>query len=221
MDPGQVTNTQPQGIGVLPSAHMKKFKIVFLGDLGVGKTSIINQFMYGTFDPNHQPTIGIDFLSKTMYIDDRTFRLQLWDTAGQERFRSLIPNYIRDCTVAVIVFDITQRSSFLSLDKWVEDVKTERGGDVVIAIVANKSDLLEKRAVSYEEAEEKAKNLNVLFVEVSAKTGNNVKLLFGTLSKYLPGMQDISMSNAAEFGGNGFKLEPTPQPKEKADKCKC
>jgi Rab family protein len=68
--------------------------------------------MYGTFDATHQPTIGIDFLSKTMYLDDRTIRLQLWDTAGQERFRALIPSYIRDCSVAVIVYDVTHAQTF-------------------------------------------------------------------------------------------------------------
>jgi Ras-related protein Rab-6A len=86
---------------------LAKYKLVFLGDQGVGKTSIITRFMYDTFDKNYQATIGIDFLSKTMYLEDRTVRLQLWDTAGQERFRSLIPSYIRDSSVAVVVYDIT------------------------------------------------------------------------------------------------------------------
>merc|ERR1711975_168330 len=75
---------------------LSKYKLVFLGEQAVGKTSIITRFMYDTFDNNYQATIGIDFLSKTMYLEDRTVRLQLWDTAGQERFRSLIPSYIRD-----------------------------------------------------------------------------------------------------------------------------
>jgi Ras-related protein Rab-6A len=88
---------------------MAKYKLVFLGDVYVGKTSVINRFMYETFDVNYQATIGIDFLSKTMYLDDRTVRLQLWDTAGQERFRSLIPSYIRDSSVAVVVFDVTNK----------------------------------------------------------------------------------------------------------------
>lgn len=81
----------------------------------VGKTSLITRFMYDTFDNTYQATIGIDFLSKTMYLEDRTVRLQLWDTAGQERFRSLIPSYIRDSTVAVVVYDITSKSLILSL----------------------------------------------------------------------------------------------------------
>ncbi len=90
-------------------APLSKYKCVFLGDQGSGKTSIIKSFMYGSFDHNYQATIGIDFLSKTMYLDDRTVRLQIWDSAGQERFRSLIPSYIRDSSVAVVVYDITSR----------------------------------------------------------------------------------------------------------------
>ncbi|KAH8054516.1 hypothetical protein JL722_8867 [Aureococcus anophagefferens] len=94
-------------------APLAKYKLVFLGDQGVGKTCIINRFVYDSFDKNYQATIGIDFLSKTMYLEDRTVRLQLWDTAGQERFRSLIPSYIRDSSVAVVVYDTTARASFL------------------------------------------------------------------------------------------------------------
>ncbi|WFD49546.1 Ras- protein Rab-6B [Malassezia furfur] len=96
---------------------MRKFKLVFLGEQSVGKTSLITRFMYDTFDANYQATIGIDFLSKTMYLDDRTVRLQLWDTAGQERFRSLIPSYIRDSSVAIVVYDVTNRDSFKATAK--------------------------------------------------------------------------------------------------------
>ncbi|ONM23814.1 Ras-related protein RABH1b [Zea mays] len=95
-----------------------------------------------------QATIGIDFLSKTMYLEDRTVRLQLWDTAGQERFRSLIPSYIRDSSVAVIVFDVASRQSFLNTSKWIEEVRTERGSDVIIVLVGNKTDLVDKRLVA-------------------------------------------------------------------------
>eukprot|EP00013_Stygamoeba_regulata_P022180 CAMPEP_0177666354 /NCGR_PEP_ID=MMETSP0447-20121125/21539_1 /TAXON_ID=0 /ORGANISM="Stygamoeba regulata, Strain BSH-02190019" /LENGTH=139 /DNA_ID=CAMNT_0019172501 /DNA_START=99 /DNA_END=514 /DNA_ORIENTATION=- len=124
---------------------LAKYKLVFLGDQSVGKTSIITRFMYDTFDSTYQATIGIDFLSKTMYLEDRTVRLQLWDTAGQERFRSLIPSYIRDSSVAVVVYDITNRSSFLNVKKWIEDVRTERGSDVIVMLVGNKTDLADKR----------------------------------------------------------------------------
>ncbi|TSK49617.1 Ras-related protein Rab-6B [Bagarius yarrelli] len=143
----------------------------------IGKTSLITRFMYDSFDNTYQATIGIDFLSKTMYLEDRTVRLQLWDTAGQERFRSLIPSYIRDSTVAVVVYDITNVNSFQLTSKWIDDVRTERGGDVIIMLVGNKTDLEEKRQISIEEGEQRAKELNVMFiVETSAKSGNsNVK----------------------------------------------
>jgi len=166
---------------------LNKYKLVFLGEQGVGKTSIITRFMYDTFDTNYQATIGIDFLSKTMYLEDRTVRLQLWDTAGQERFRSLIPSYIRDSSAAVVVYDITVRTSFLSTDKWIDDVRAERGQEVVIFLVGNKTDNEDKRQVSKEEAQQKATELGAQFIETSAKTGSAVKTLFRTLAQALPG----------------------------------
>lgn len=212
-----------------PSAAVTqtKYKIVFLGDMSVGKTSIINQFMYGTFDSTHQPTIGIDFLSKTMYLDDRTIRLQLWDTAGQERFRSLIPSYIRDSSAAVVVYDITNRQSFLSLDKWIEDVRAERGPEVVIMIVGNKVDLAEKRVISQEEGDGKASELGVKHITVSAKQGLNIKTLFLNLSQELPGMKDVPLAKNSEckpysVGGAGevVKLD-SEQTKKAKERCKC
>ena len=174
-----------------PATSTHKYKLVFLGEQAVGKTSIITRFMYDTFDTNYQATIGIDFLSKTMYLDDRTVRLQLWDTAGQERFRSLIPSYIRDSSVAVVVYDITNKTSFANCDKWIEDVRAERGGEVVIMLVGNKTDLGDKRQVTTEEGETKAKKLNVLFIETSAKSNHNIKQMFRRLAEALPG-QDRS-----------------------------
>ena len=172
-----------------------KYKLVFLGEQAVGKTSIITRFMYDTFDNNYQATIGIDFLSKTMYLDDRTVRLQLWDTAGQERFRSLIPSYIRDSSVAVVVYDVTNKTSFANCDKWIEDVRGERGGEVVILLVGTTTDLSDKRPVSAEEGEAKAKKLNVLFVETSAKSNQNIKQMFRKLAEALPG-QDAAKTDS-------------------------
>ncbi len=171
---------------------LSKYKLVFLGDQGVGKTCIITRFMYDTFDRNYQATIGIDFLCKTMYLEDRTVRLQLWDTAGQERFRSLIPSYIRDSSVAVVAYDITNRSSFLNTSKWIEDIRNERGNDVIIALVGNKTDLTAKRQVTLEEGEEKAKKEDILFIETSAKAAHNIKALFKKLANALP---NNSLSN--------------------------
>jgi Ras-related protein Rab-6A len=149
---------------------------VFLGDQSVGKTSIITRFMYDKFDTTYQATIGIDFISKTMYLEDRTVRLQLWDTAGQERFRSLIPSYIRDSSVAVVVYDVTNRQSFLNTSRWIEEVRSERGQDVIIVLVGNKTDLVDKRQVSIEEGDSKAREFSVMFIETSAKAGFNIKV---------------------------------------------
>lgn len=138
-----------------------------------------------TLPPSPQATIGIDFLSKTMYLEDRTVRLQLWDTAGQERFRSLIPSYIRDSSVAIVVYDVTSRTSFAGCDKWIEDVRAERSTDVVIVLVGNKTDLSDKRQVAYEEGEQKAKHFNIQFIETSAKAGYNIKPLFRKVASVL------------------------------------
>lgn len=210
-----MSNGGANGPNISPLA---KYKLVFLGDQGVGKTSIITRFMYDSFDKNYQATIGIDFLSKTMYLEDRTVRLQLWDTAGQERFRSLIPSYIRDSSVAVIVYDITNRASFLNTSKWIEDVRNERASDVIIILVGNKTDLSEKRQVSVEEGEDRANKESIMFIESSAKAGFNIKALFRKLATALPGMEtapapastnliDIKLSapkvqNPAEDTGN-------------------
>jgi small GTP-binding protein len=193
---------------------MSKYKLVILGEQSVGKTALITRFMFDTFDSKYQTTIGIDFLSKTLHLDDRTIRLQLWDTAGQERFRSLIPSYIRDSYVALIVYDVTDRASFGHVDKWVQDVREERGTDVVIMVIGNKIDLEEKREVPTEEGKTKASELDVLFCEASAKSGKNVKSLFQEVARKLPGV-------AAAAPGNGtlvdVQLEASPPPKKGCD----
>ncbi|KAF2459135.1 ras family-domain-containing protein [Lineolata rhizophorae] len=171
------------------SNPLKKFKLVFLGEQSVGKTSLITRFMYDSFDNTYQATIGIDFLSKTMYLEDRTVRLQLWDTAGQERFRSLIPSYIRDSSVAVVVYDISNKKSFENTRKWVDDVRGERGNDVIIVLVGNKTDLNDKREVTTAQGEDEARRHNLMFIETSAKVGHNVKTLFRRIAQALPGME--------------------------------
>ena len=153
-----------------------------------------------------------------MYLEDRTVRLQLWDTAGQERFRSLIPSYIRDSSVAVVVYDISSkaptpwepvlpyidtpycfnanvlillsdRKSFENTRKWVDDVRGERGNDVIIVLVGNKTDLNDKREVTTAQGEEESRKNNLMFIETSAKVGHNVKTLFKRIAQALPGME--------------------------------
>ncbi|XP_007244837.1 ras-related protein Rab-6A isoform X4 [Astyanax mexicanus] len=198
---------------------LRKFKLVFLGEQSVGKTSLITRFMYDSFDNTYQATIGIDFLSKTMYLEDRTIRLQLWDTAGQERFRSLIPSYIRDSAAAVVVYDITNVNSFQQTTKWIDDVRTERGSDVIIMLVGNKTDLADKRQITTEEGEQRAKEMNVLFIETSAKTGYNVKQLFRRVAAALPGMESTQDKSREDM--IDIKLEKPPEQPVSEGGCSC
>ncbi|CAO3681370.1 unnamed protein product [Umbelopsis vinacea] len=202
------------------SSPLRKFKLVFLGEQSVGKTSLITRFMYDTFDNTYQATIGIDFLSKTMYLEDRTVRLQLWDTAGQERFRSLIPSYIRDSSVCIIVYDITNRNSFMNTTKWIDDVRAERGNDVIIVLVGNKTDLNDRRQVSIEEGEKKSREYNVMFIETSAKAGHNVKALFRKVGHALPGM-DSAMADGSRDQMTRVDLNESSATKEEASTCAC
>ncbi|XP_043113165.1 ras-related protein Rab-6A-like isoform X2 [Carassius carassius] len=198
---------------------LRKFKLVFLGEQSVGKTSLITRFMYDSFDNTYQATIGIDFLSKTMYLEDRTVRLQLWDTAGQERFRSLIPSYIRDSTIAVVVYDITNLNSFQQTSKWIDDVRTERGSDVIIMLVGNKTDLADKRQVSVDAAEKKARELGVMYIETSAKAGYNVKQLFRRVAAALPGMDSTPEKSKEDM--IDIKLEKPPELPVTESSCSC
>lgn len=181
--------------------------------------------MYDKFDNTYQATIGIDFLSKTMYLEDRTVRLQLWDTAGQERFRSLIPSYIRDSSVAVVVFDVTNRQSFSNTARWIQEVRTERGSDVIIFLVGNKTDLVDKRQVSVEEGDVKAREFNVNYIETSAKAGYNIKSLFRKIAAALPGMESISQNKQEDMVN--VQLTPStvtlnaPQQPQQASSCYC
>jgi len=161
------------------NVELCKYKLVFLGDQAVGKSSIITRFLYDTFDATYAATVGIDFVSKTLFLDNgSTIRLQLWDTAGQERFRSLIPSYIRDSSLAVVVYDVSVRTSFEHIERWVDDVRTERGDKVIIVLVGNKADLVDARVVSAEEGERLALAKSLLFIETSAKSGFNIQALF-------------------------------------------
>ncbi|KAL2050213.1 hypothetical protein ABVK25_009574 [Lepraria finkii] len=201
------------------SNPLKKFKLVFLGEQSVGKTSLITRFMYDSFDNMYQATIGIDFLSKTMYLEDRTVRLQLWDTAGQERFRSLIPSYIRDSSVAVVVYDISNLKSFHNTRKWVDDVRGERGQDVIIVLVGNKTDLGDKREVSSQMGEEEARKSGAIFMETSAKVGANVKALFRRIAQALPGMEGEGGAAGGESQMIDVNINPTKP--EANEGCAC
>ncbi|MED6167729.1 Ras- protein RABH1b [Stylosanthes scabra] len=214
-----------------PVSALAKYKLVFLGDQSVGKTSIITRFMYDKFDNTYQATIGIDFLSKTMYLEDRTVRLQLWDTAGQERFRSLIPSYIRDSSVAVIVYDVASRQTFLNTAKWIE----EPFCIITLLIIwikylqlctkscwSNRVISFTRRQVSIEEGEAKAREFNVMFIETSAKAGFNIKALFRKIAAALPGMETLSATKQEDMVDVNLKSSTAnPQSQPQSSGCAC
>ena len=158
--------------------EIPKYKLIFLGDQSVGKSCILNRFMNDTFIEEYQATIGLDFQSKNVQIDNQDIHLLLYDTAGQEKFRALIPMYTRDANIILLVYDVTSKDSFLHLSDWLRDLTNVKKEEVIFAVVGNKIDLDDRREVNSEEGENYAKENEFIFAEVSAKTGDGFSDLF-------------------------------------------
>ena len=158
--------------------NIQNYKIIFLGDQYVGKSSILNRFYQDKFEPDYQATIGLDFHSKNVEIKGTSIRLLLYDTAGQEKFKSLIPMYIRDANIILVVYDITNKDSFIHTEHWVNETKDLKREDAIFVLIGNKIDLEDKRTVTSKEAENFASEKGFLFHEVSAKTGAEIQELF-------------------------------------------
>jgi len=161
-----------------PVEDLIKLKLIVIGNQGTGKSCILNRFVNESFDDNYQATIGLDFQSKNITIQDQDVRLILYDTAGQEKFRSLIPMYIREAQIILLIYDISDRDSFDSIPKWLQEVLDVKNSDVVFALIGNKIDLENKRVVTLEEGKKLAEEKNFIFQEISAKTGKNFERLF-------------------------------------------
>ena len=158
--------------------EIPKYKLIFLGDQGVGKSCILNRFMSDSFKEDYQATIGLDFQSKNVQIDNQDIHLLLYDTAGQEKFRSLIPMYTRDANTILLVYDLCSKESFLHLSDWLKDLTNINMNEVIFALVGNKIDLNDKREVSPEEGQKFSEEHDFIFQEVSAKTGDGFSDLF-------------------------------------------
>ncbi|XP_030632824.1 ras-related protein Rab-43 isoform X3 [Chanos chanos] len=159
------------------------FKIVLVGDVGVGKTCVVQRFKTGIFIERQGNTIGVDFTMKTIDIQGKRVKLQIWDTAGQERFRTITQSYYRSTNGAIITYDITKKASFLSVPKWMEDVKKYGGSNIVPLLVGNKSDLAEMREVPFEDAQSMAQQLEFISaIETSAKDSSNVDEAFNKMA---------------------------------------
>ena len=162
----------------IDNLEILKFKLIVVGDQNTGKSCILNRFANNTFQENYQATIGLDFQTKNVTIHNQDIRLTLYDTAGQEKFRSLIPMYIREAQIILLVYDITNKESFDSIPKWFSDILNVKNDEAVFVLIGNKIDLTNNRKISYNEGKRLANEKNIIFEELSAKNGTNFNDLF-------------------------------------------
>ena len=156
-------------------------KLVLIGDSGVGKTNILSRYNNNEFSLATQPTVGVEFGNKIIKKENKSIKLQLWDTAGQERYKAITNAFYKGSKGAFVVYDITRKSSFLNIDKWIGELKTNGSEDILIILVGNKTDLEDKREVSTDEGEKKAKQYGIAFCETSALQGKNIEYAFNIL----------------------------------------
>ena len=204
------TGQRPNGPSPNGSAGINKicqFKVVLLGESAVGKSSLVLRFVKREFHEYQESTIGAAFLTQTVQIDDTTVKFEIWDTAGQERYHSLAPMYYRGAQAALIVYDITSKDSFIKAQNWVRELQRQASTNIVIALVGNKLDLANKRAVENNEAKMFADENNLLFMETSAKTAINVVEVFTAIATRLPKSDGAQETNVIKPIGEPVKGE--------------
>ena len=163
------------------------FKLILIGNSGVGKSSILQRYIQKVFHESFASTIGVDFFMKSINLGDKSIKLQLWDTAGTEKFRSITTGYYRGADAAFVVFDLSSKSSFKNLNEWIETYYKYSNPDVEknVVLIGNKSDLVDKREVTKEEIEKFIKDNNISYFETSAKDGKNIDECFTFIAQKL------------------------------------
>ena len=154
------------------------FKVVLIGDMKVGKTNIVSRYIKNEFNKDSISTIGVEFGSKELVIEGHNVKVQIWDTAGQEKYKSITNAYYKGAKGAFVVYDITNKNSFDNADNWLNNLRASADKKCSIILIGNKSDLENKREVSIEQGEEKAKNSEIAFMETSALSGDNIDKAF-------------------------------------------
>jgi len=161
------------------------FKLVLIGDSGVGKSCLLLRFADDNFSDSFISTIGVDFRFRTVTIDEKIVKLQIWDTAGQERFRTITSAYYRGADGIIMVYDVTSSESFDHVEEWLSEVDRYANENTSKLLIGNKADLIEEKQVTKETAQAFADKLSIPFLETSAKTATNVDTAFLTMAKEL------------------------------------
>ena len=199
------------------------FKVVLVGDSFVGKTNIMSKYLKDEFHEDSKATVGVEFGSKQFTIEGHSIKAQIWDTAGQERYKAITSAYYKGAKGAFVVYDITRKSSFESIDKWVNDLTAAADKKITIIVIGNKSDLEDQRQVPKEKGEEKAAKLEVAFLETSAFSGENLEKAFELMMNeiYKKCHEEMLAENDLEIieGGNDINLNKANENTEKKTCC--
>jgi small GTP-binding protein len=190
-------------------------KILIIGESRVGKTCLLLRFTDDIFTEHHVSTIGIDFKTKIMTLNNKNIKMQLWDTAGQERFKTLTKNFYKSADGIVLVYDITDESSFKNVRTWMKQIDEFGSNKTCRILVGNKCDKEESRKVSYEEGQTLAQELNLSFFEASAKENLNVEEVFTSLAKNI--MKDEG--NLTKIQKNFYLTKENDKKKKIIEKC--
>jgi Ras-related protein Rab-11A len=186
-------------------------KLVMIGDSGVGKTNLLTRFVMDEFSADSKTTIGVNFTNKTIQWGHNIVKVQVWDTAGQERYRSMASSYYRGISGALIVYDITQPSSFQSVSRWLNEVRVSAGPGIFVMLIGNKLDMEEGRSVRTQEGEALARRTEMLFTETSAKDATNVNECFMTMvSEILTVHSRPDFSRPDDLAGATMRFNASP-----------
>ena len=180
------------------------FKLLLIGDSGVGKSCLLLRFADDTYTESYISTIGVDFKIRTIELDGKTIKLQVWDTAGQERFRTITSSYYRGAHGIIVVYDVTDQESFNNVKQWLQEIDRYACENVDKLLVGNKCDLTDKKVVEYTSAKAYADQLGISFLETSAKNATNVEEAFMTMSAEIKNR--VGPSAAAQPGPDGFVI---------------
>ncbi|XP_038905902.1 ras-related protein RABA4c [Benincasa hispida] len=187
------------------------FKVVLIGDSAVGKSQLLSRFARNEFSLDSKATIGVEFQTKTLVIDQKAIKAQIWDTAGQERYRAVTSAYYRGAVGAMLVYDMTKRQSFDHIARWLEELRGHADKNIVIMLIGNKSDLGSLRVVPTEDAKEFAQMENLFFMETSALEATNVETAFNTILTeiYRVISRKALIANEEDSGGSSSLLKGT------------